>query len=253
MSEAQEPRSDISRPEGISLDELTQAFAQVMGTAPKLQGKQEESATLSDAIDHASPEVLKTAEELPPADKPSGVETAADPCELSPRSIFEAMLFVGNCENKPLSAVKAAELMRDVTPEEIHAIVEDLNKIYQAGNRPYHIVNEGEGYSLKLKKSYSSLQNKLHGRMRETRLSQAAVDVLAIVAYQQPLSCEQVTQMRGKPSSHILNNLVRFGLLRIERSATKPRKRFYYTTDRFLRLFNLQTLGDLPQSEDAAK
>jgi segregation and condensation protein B len=56
--------------------------------------------------------------------------------------------------------------------------------------------------------------------------------------------------LRGKPSSHILTQLVRRGLLRIQRPDGKRRTPHYYTTERFLRLFNLQSLDDLPRSED---
>ena len=86
--------------------------------------------------------------------------------------------------------------------------------------------------------------------MREARLSQAAIDVLAIVAYQQPLSAEQIGAVRGKPSGAVLSQLVHRGLLRIERQPGKRPNVQYFTTDRFLHLFGLQTLADLPQSEE---
>ena len=78
-----------------------------------------------------------------------------------------------------------------------------------------------------------------------------AIDVLALVAYQQPLTGEKIHRLRGKPSSHILSHLVRRGLLRIERPAAKRRTPHYHTTERFLQLFNLQSLDDLPRSEDS--
>ena len=80
--------------------------------------------------------------------------------------------------------------------------------------------------------------------------------MLAIVAYQQPLTAEQIGAVRGKPSGAVLTQLVHRGLLRIERRGTceagrgKRRTVQYFTTDRFLQLFGLQTLADLPQSEE---
>jgi segregation and condensation protein B len=143
--------------------------------------------------------------------------------------------------------------MRDVAAEEIPSLVEELNGRYAADNCPYHIISEGEGYRLTLSNSYSALRNKFYGRIREARLSQAAIDVLAVVAYRQPLTSDQVSRLRGKPSSHILIHLVRRGLLRIQRSENKRHTPHYYTTDRFLRLFNLETLDDLPRSEETPK
>ena len=94
------------------------------------------------------------------------------------------------------------------------------------------------------------MRDRFHGRIREARLSQAAIDVLAVVAYQQPLTAEQIGRLRGKPCSHVLSQLVHRGLLRIERKPGKRRTVQYFTTDRFLDLFGLQTLADLPRSEE---
>ena len=131
-------------------------------------------------------------------------------------------------------------------------LVRDLNRGYAAGGCPYEIVGEGDGYRLVLRREHDALRNRFFGRIRETRLSQPAIDVLALVAYQQPITAEQVRQQRDKPSSHILAHLVRRGLLRIERPDPKRRTAHYHTTDRFSKLFNLQSLDDLPRSEDAA-
>ena len=101
-----------------------------------------------------------------------------------------------------------------------------------------------------LRREFHSLRNRFYGRVREARLSQAAIDVLALVAYQQPMTAEQIHRLRGRPSRHVLAHLVRRGLLRIERPDPKRRTPHYFTTDRFLRLFNLQSLDDLPRSEE---
>ena len=101
-----------------------------------------------------------------------------------------------------------------------------------------------------LRTAFYPVRNRFYGKVREARLSQAAVDVLAIVAYQQPLSSEQVSRLRGRPCSHVLSQLVRRGLLRIERRGEKLRTPYYFTTDRFLELFGLESLEDLPQSEE---
>ena len=74
--------------------------------------------------------------------------------------------------------------------------------------------------------------------------------MLAIVAYRQPLAADEVSRLRDKPSYHILSQLVRRRLLRVERTTQKPRKTLYHTTDRFLQLFELGSLADLPESEE---
>jgi segregation and condensation protein B len=258
------PSSPEPEPQqGISLEELADAFAQVMGKSPRQPTKNDaESAeqVLEDAGEFGEENIAASvADESPAIDiaaelitkKPSLAKLEADDtCPISPKTIFEAMLFVGNRENRPLSAAKAAELMRDVSPEEIPAIIDELNACYERDNCPYQVIGEGDGYRLTLRKEFHPLRNKLYGRIRETRLSQAAIDVLALVAYKQPLTGEQVSKMRGKPSSHILAQLVRRGLLRLERPAEKPRTPHYATTERFMSLFSLDSLDDLPRSEE---
>lgn len=254
MSQSSQPSPEPRRQEGISLDELSQAFAEVMGEAPRWRPDEEQpanSAVASDQPAVAQTEMIETQPDT--ADQQSLAPDQEDACPVSPESILEAMLFVGNRDNKPLSANKAAELMRDVAAEEIPTLIERLNQRYASDNCPYSIIGEGDGYRLTLRTTYTALRNKFYGHIREARLSQAAIDVLAIVAFQQPILGEQVNRLRGRPSSHILTQLVRRGLLRIERPEGKRRTPHYYTTDRFLRLFNLQTLEDLPRSEDTPK
>ena len=160
------------------------------------------------------------------------------------------MLFVGDRDNRPLTAARAAELMRGVEPGEIGGLIEELNQRYTRSGCPYFVAEDSDGYRITLRKPFHPLREQFYGRIREARLSQAAIDVLAIVAYQQPLSAEQIGAVRGKPSGPVLSQLVHRGLLRIERLPGKRRTVQYFTTDRFLQLFGLQTLADLPQSEE---
>ena len=240
MSQSSNPHPEMPEPQGISLDELAEAFAQVMGAEPR---------PLAD-----SPAPPVGAASIPAeatAEPPHEAAEEDDACPISPRSILEAMLFVGSRDNRPLSPGRAAELMRDVEADEIPPLVNELNRRYAAQGAPYHVVGEGDGYRLTLQDEFHPLRNRFYGRIREARLSQAAIDVLALVAYQQPITGEKIGRLRGKPSNHVLVHLVRRGLLRIERPDPKRRTPHYYTTERFLRLFNLQTLDDLPRSEEA--
>ena len=245
MSPSADPPFE-SQPQGISLSELTKAFAEVMGVEPRLPAEPvappEQRETSPDAVD-AEPAAQ-------PAAAPPTEPAIDDACPINPRTILEAMLFVGNRDNEPLSPRRAAELMRDVEVDEIPSLVEELNRRYDETGAPYRIIGEGDGYRLAIRREFHSLRNRFYGRVREARLSQAAVDVLALVAYQQPMTAEQIHRQRGRPSRHVLAHLVRRGLLRIERPEAKRRTPHYFTTERFLRLFNLESLDDLPRSEE---
>jgi segregation and condensation protein B len=254
MSETPEPQPQSPNEQTISLDELTAAFAEVIGAeagpdAGVRAQPQEAAEPETDRVpteqlaDHPTEQGPQQGPE-PPGD---------DPCPINPRSILEAMLFVGNRDSQPLRPARAAELMRGVKPEEIAGLVEELNGRYAANGCPYHVVGDRSGYRLALRKAFHPLRNRFYGRIREVRLSQAAIDVLAIVAYQQPLTGEQIGRLRGKPSSHVVAQLVRRGLLRVERKQPKRRTAQYFTTDRFLKLFGLESLEDLPQSEELGR
>lgn len=233
----QQPPSD----EGISLDQLSAAFAEMLSTG-------------------ADPYAASTqAPAEPPADSPQRAFEAAvarlnaPPEELeadvTPQGILEAMLFVGNPQNLPLSAQRVAELMRGVRPAEVDQWIGELNEQYAAHGCPYMITSTAGGYRLELTGRYQHLAERFYRRERHARLSQAAVETLAAVAYHEPVTREQVDELRGRASSHLLSQLVRRRLLRVERSGT-PRTTRYLTTPRFLELFGLESLADLPRSQD---
>lgn len=235
---------DFQQPEeneGLSLDQLSEAYAQLLDKGDDPYREPVPSADL--------PEALVAAAE-PEVPEPDAGESADDGCPVSPRTILEAMLFVGHPHNEPLNSKHVASLMRGVRPDEIDELVGELNQTYLAEDRPYEIVSSGPGYRLALRAEFAPLRDKFHGRVREARLNQVAVDVLAIVAYNQPLSREAVDKLRGKPSGPVLNQLVRRELLRVDRPDNAPQTPRFSTTDRFLDLFGLDSLADLPRSQD---
>jgi len=235
----------------ISLDELARAFAQAMG--PSAGPAESSPAPLAPADTEADQSQGESAQETALAgDEPAGDAKSSgdDSGPVTPLGILEAMLFVGDRENRPLTAARAAELMRGVELGEVARLVEELNQRYAHCGCPYFIADDSDGYRVTLRKPFHPLCEQFYGRIREARLSQAAIDVLAIVAYQQPLTAEQIGTVRGKPSGPVLSQLVHRRLLRIERLPGKRRTVQYFTTERFLQLFGLPTLADLPQSEE---
>jgi segregation and condensation protein B len=141
--------------------------------------------------------------------------------------------------------------MRGVRSEEVVAHLHDLAEHYRQQGRPYTIVDGPDGHRLVLSSRFSRVAEKLFGTTeREVRLSRAAIDVLAAVAYRQPISRHEIDQLRGANSGAVLRQLVRRELLRISRSHDNPRDVSYHTTDRFLGVFGLASLDELPQSED---
>ncbi len=218
---------------GLSLEDLSEAYAQLIeGGADPYQ---------VDEIEEDEPDE----EDLEAQD--AGAESEV---EVTPRTILEAMLFVGSSNNEPLSGRVVAGLMRGVSPREIDELVHELNESYAAEACPYHIVSVGTGYTMQLRPEFARLRDKFYGRVREAKLSQPAIDVLAMVAYRQPITRDAVNELRGQTSGAVLSQLVRRELLRIERTEENPRKPLYYTTDRFLDLFGMASIDELPQSQE---
>ncbi|MCE9606629.1 MAG: SMC-Scp complex subunit ScpB [Planctomycetia bacterium] len=229
--------------EGLSLDSLSAAFAEMLG---KGSDPYEEAAEPPPPADDP---VAALAEELPRA----AATDQDDRCEISPRTILEAMLFVGDPDNVPISPQWLAGLMRGVRVAEIEAAVRELNEKYLERNAPYEIISEGSGYRLVLRAELRSVRDKTFSRNRAAKLSQAAIETLSVVAYKGALTAEEVSNLRGHPSSAILNQLLRRQLLRMERPEGTSRKEAkFVTTKRFLELFGLESLDDLPRGQDVA-
>lgn len=219
----------------LSLNRLRAAFAQMLG-----EGQGDNAAA------PASADLAHGAEPVPDTPVP-------DPCEINPRSVVEAMLFVGRPDDRPLSAREMAAAMRGVSPAELEAAVKELNQTYNRDAAPYEIVGNAQGYRLALRDDFRRLRDKFHGRLKEAKLSPAALEVLSIVAYQQPTTSEAVSELRGVASGPALASLVRRKLVRLDRPAEHGERTRYSTTDRFLQVFGLSSIAELPRSEELEK
>jgi segregation and condensation protein B len=162
--------------------------------------------------------------------------------------LVEAMLFLGG---PPLTAARAAEAIRGLEAERLAAAVDSLNRAYRSQGRPYHVQLRDQGYELLLRPPYMHVIDRLVGAPREARLTPQALDVLALVGYRQPVTRAEVEALRGSDSSGPLRQLVRLGLIAVQRGAVDGGHEVVYgTTPRFLSLFRLRSLDDLPRTRD---
>jgi segregation and condensation protein B len=161
--------------------------------------------------------------------------------------ILEAMLFAGR---GAVTFEKARLILSDLSEEQFLSTIDALNAAYRLQGRPYALMPKEQGYVMTIKPSFLPLLERLRGPARETRLSTAAIDVLSLVAYRQPIGKQDIDAVRGFDSGAILRQLLKHGLLAAERRAEGSRDLIYSTTTRFLTLFNLSTLDDLPQTQE---
>lgn len=169
--------------------------------------------------------------------------TAAEASATPPPAVrlVEALLFAGG---QPISAELAGDLIRGMSPEQFRESIDELTHLYGRQDRPYRVEPRSNGFVLSLKPSMARLKSRLVPGPREARLSVPALDVLSIVAYRQPVARAEIDSLRGHDSAVWLRQLVRLGLIAVESGAT------YGTTRRFLDLFGLKSLDDLPRTLD---
>jgi segregation and condensation protein B len=171
--------------------------------------------------------------------------------EIRLETIIEAMLFVGNRENQPLDADQIAEKLRNVSADEVDQAVVHLNEHYQERDCPYTIVSESSGYRMVLRSEFESVRNNFYGKIRGPRLSQQAIDTLAVVAYRQPVTAGEIQSLRQQSSKGVLNQLVRRNLLSTSCEVQDKKRIVHYsTTQRFLEVFQIQSLDDIPKADE---
>ena len=184
------------------------------------------------------------------------VAVESDEDVVTPESIVEAALFVGHPDNQCLSEQRLASLMRGVQAEEVIAIIDRLNESYKDADQAIRIVRDEQGFRMTIAPAVEIVRRSFLGKVREARLSQSAIEVLSLVAYQPGITSQIVLDQRGHDSGALLSQLVRRQLLEMRREKPEDGGRaipHYYPTERFLSLFGLESLDDLPQVEEGLK
>ncbi|MBY0231944.1 MAG: SMC-Scp complex subunit ScpB [Gemmataceae bacterium] len=156
--------------------------------------------------------------------------------------LLEALLFVGG---PPLTRERAAEAVRGLTREQFAEAVGQLAQSYREQGRPYRVSPRGGGHELVLRPGF---RERLRGSAREARLSQPALDTLSLVAFKQPVTRQEVDNLRGADSLTMLRQLVRLGLVCVQRTLGEQEPA-YSTTPRFLQMMGVNSLDDLPRPE----
>ncbi len=242
-----QPSEDDGFEDEFSLERLSEAYAQVIRQNAGDEPQSSRGELVSEKVARQSAQSVSAAEETLRSVTVVDDDAA---CPLSPESIVEAILFVGCPRGEKLTTRKIASTIRDVSPSEVKKIATALNEKYQQQNRAWRIDIDDNTLRMKIAEDLASLQASFHGRDKEASLSQNAIDVLAIIAYQQPATRELVDQSREKPSAGIIRQLVKRNLI-AEEPLKDSKGKAYRTTDRFLELLRLESLDDLPQSQPA--
>jgi segregation and condensation protein B len=221
---------------GLSIDKLAQAFAAMMGADSPHAGAEPR------ATDVVS---INTSPDLDADEDPAAAD---DACRVSPLTILEALLFVGLPGGKPLASRTVAGLMRGVRPQEIDELADQLRRRYLADNCPYEIAAKDDGWVMRLRPEFARLGSVLEAKVREVRLDAESLDVLAAVAWNEPVPRDRLVELGCDAGPAVLRQLVRRGLLELRHE--EGGEPCYRTTARFLEAFKLQGLHDLPSPNE---
>ena len=136
----------------------------------------------------------------------------------------------------------------ELSVAEIDACVERLNEIYSSTGRCFRIARVSEGYRFLTLPALEPTLKKMLAPKIQRKLSQSALEVLAVIAYQQPVTRGDIQQVRGVSPDYAVNRLLERGLIDVRGRADSPGKPLLYgTTKEFLDFFNLQSIKDLPK------
>lgn len=161
--------------------------------------------------------------------------------------IVEALLFA---TDRPLSVRDVQNCLPDASPISINETMAQLQAEYEALDRSFMLKEVAQGFQLRTKPEYAPYVLRML-KSTPTRLSRAALETLAIIAYKQPILRQEIERLRGVDVGGILRTLLEKDLIRIMGRKNLPgRPLIYGTTQKFLSVFDLKDLGSLPKLKE---
>ena len=164
------------------------------------------------------------------------------------KAVIEGLLFVVGDDGLDLDEIsKILEISKDETKE----LIKELQNDYQSSDRGIRIDFLGDKLKLTTKKEHNIYYQKLLTTEDNNNLSQAALETLAIIAYNQPITRVKVDELRGISNNHIIRKLVAKGLIKEGGRSNMPgRPILYETTSEFLDYFGLSSIDELPDMRE---
>lgn len=163
------------------------------------------------------------------------------------KRIVEALILAAR---EPLSAARLAQAVPRLTPARARELALELRADYEREARGFELVEVAGGYQLRTRPELAEFVQRLE-QVRPARLSRAALETLAVIAYRQPVTRAEIEQVRGVEAGPVLRSLLERHLVRIAGHREVPgRPMLYGTTRRFLEVFGLASLEDLPTLRD---
>jgi segregation and condensation protein B len=191
-------------------------------------------------------------EDMATEQQPETTDTPDIPPGFEPtvESVVEAVLFASD---ESLSPQRLADIV-GTNVRQVRRHIDDLNEKYKVHNNAFRIEQIAGGYQMLTLSAYSHWLKKLIRARDDSKLSQPALETLAIIAYKQPIMRADIEAIRGVAAGEMIRNLMYKGLVKITgRAEVLGRPLLYGTTKKFLEIFGLNSLKDLPKAEELKK
>lgn len=160
------------------------------------------------------------------------------------QGVLEGILFVVGEEGVTLKQI--CEIL-EINMEEAKELLMKLKATYESSDRGIRISYLGDAFKLTTKKEHKEYYKKLVDNPENSMLSQAALELLAIIAYNQPITRVELDEIRGVSNTHLIRKLLAKGLIKETGKSTMPgRPNLYGTTSDFLDYFGINSLDELP-------
>lgn len=157
--------------------------------------------------------------------------------------VLEAVLFISG----EAVSTKNLALALEIPEESVLSALEQLERELEQSHRGFYLKRFGTNVQLSTKGEFAPVIERMLQPLQRQTLSQAAMETLSIVAYRQPVTRQEVEEVRGVQCDYSLQSLLQKGLIRdAGRKETLGRPILYVTTDRFLSHFDLRSLAELP-------
>ena len=164
------------------------------------------------------------------------------------KAVIEGLLFVVGDDGLDLDEISR---VLEISKDDVKELIKELQTDYQSDSRGIRIDFLGDKLKLTTKKGHNIYYQKLLTTEDNNTLSQAALETLAIIAYNQPITRVKVDELRGISNNHIIRKLVAKGLIKEGGRSNMPgRPILYETTSEFLDYFGLSSIDELPDMRE---
>ena len=164
------------------------------------------------------------------------------------KAVLEGLLFVVGDDGLDLDEISR---VLEISKDDVKELIKELQTDYQSDSRGIRIDFLGDKLKLTTKKEHNMYYQKLLTTEDNNNLSQAALETLAIIAYNQPITRVKVDELRGISNNHIIRKLVAKGLIKEGGRSNMPgRPILYETTSEFLDYFGLSSIDELPDMRE---